>query len=331
MARCLPFFRSQDRQPYFVSPITGTASPLYSESFFGWFSATAQKQLAIYPSYSQIGRVQSKLDKQTCLSPKLETVHNVIAKIAPRKYQMDLGLRDQSTVEITGKQWKVSQTHKVRFERMQTADPFPIPEPALAKLPHYLKLMYGISEDDAHKLAHWMALSMLPDQKPPILVITGEERFEAVGQIRSIIDPAFSRHIDLPCSSKDMAQQAVENRILTYSTDDVLSEAKIKVFKEMYSGMRARIKDANPKRDKLYKIVNRPIIIASDVEQNINDHQISIEVNEFRTVDFAEIFGPLLDEMVKIVGQPLSYPKPLAMVMPQIAQQPTTPQWVNTS
>ena len=218
MARRLPFFRSQNRQPFYVSPTTGTVSPIYGRPFFHWFCAAAQKQLDIYPSFSQIGRVFSQLDKQIRLATTQETVHNVIAKIAPREYQMDLGRGDQSTVEITGKQWKVSHTHKARFERMDTSDPFPIPEPTLATLPHYLKLMYDISEDDAYKLSHWMALAMLPGQKPPILVITGEERFNAVGQIRSIIDPTFFTHITLPVSNSDMAQQAVENRAKTVTT-----------------------------------------------------------------------------------------------------------------
>ena len=99
----------------------------------------------------------------------------------------------------------------------------------------------------------------------------------------------------------------------------------------MYRGMTARIKFVNPKSARLFKVVTRPIIIASDVEQNINNQQISIEINQFRPVEHAEILGPLLDVMVKVIGQPICYPKPLAMAMPHVIQQSITPQYVNTS
>lgn len=331
MAQRLGLFRSQDRQPFFVHPTTGTASPLYSESFFGWFIQAAHKQLGLHPCSSQAGRVISQLDQQLRRSSNQEIVHTFSAKIAPRKYQIDLGHPNQTSLEITGREWKLTHHHQARFQRLETSEPFPIPEPTLAPLHQYLSQMYEISEDDAHKLSHWMAQSMLPNQTPPILMITGEACDEAVSQIRSIVDPASHTIIDLPINQKDLAQQAIENRVLAYSNSGEITQPKIDAFKAMYRGLAARLKQARRKFDRLYTVLTRPILIASQIKQQISNHQITIEINKWRPVAHSEILGPLLDVVVQIVGQPITYPEPRVMAMPRISNQSQIPQWANTS
>ena len=332
IAQRLPLFLSPDRQPFVICPSSATATPIYAEAFYAWLTFAAEKQLGSIPSPQQIGRVIRQLDNAAHTADTQETVHTRTAKIATKTYQIDLGLPDHTTVEVTGKQWRISQFHDARFQRLETSDPLPIPEPSLAKLHKYFELMYGITEDESHKLAQWLGQAMLPDQKPPILVITGEARDEAITQLRTFIDPAFHATIYLPTNRKELAQQAIENRVLAYVIDDKLPEQKIKDFNKLRQGMDARLRHASKKSAPIYTKLHRPIIFAAEKAIHISNQQLTIEINKTRTVEHAEILGPILDVVVQIVGQPITYPEPLTMKVasPQL-QQPDEPETPDTS
>ena len=331
LGQCAKFFISKDRQTYATYPATGTATPIYSQPFYRWLMSASEIRLGVVPSPQQMGRALSELDGQTRTAANVEAVYVRTAKLGNKNYQIDLGHDNHQTVELTGKQWTVAEDFNVPFQRLQTFDPFPIPEPTIAKLPVYLEQMYEISEKDAHKLSHWMAQAMLPEQKPPILVITGEARYDAVTQIRQHIDPCFHSIMNLPLNGNDLGQQAVENRVLAYSSDHPLSEKKIIDFKAMRVGMHARFREINPKDNILLATVHRPIIIASELKQEICRQQITIEINICRPVDHAEILGPLLDVVVQIIGQPTIYPKPVSMKVRAAESQPEVPEQPNTS
>ena len=320
IAHRAPLFLSPNRQPFVICPATATAVPLYSETFYGWFISAVEKKLGTIPSSQQVGQVIRNLNNQAHAARNQEAVHTRSAKIAPKTYQLDLGLDDNSTVEITGRNWSVSQFPDAYFERLETSDPLPIPEPTLAPLHTYLEKMYGISLDDAHKLSHWMAQAMLPDQKPPILLITGEAREEAVTQLKTLVDPSSHALIDLPVNRKDVAQQAIENGVLAYTTDEQLPETKILVLDAVRRGMPARLKQVSKGGPKRFTAIHRPIIIASLQTQKIGNHQLTIEINSTRQVEHNEIMGPLLDVVVQIVGQATVRKEPLTMRVPGTLQ-----------
>ena len=329
-----PLFLSQDRQPFVVCPSTATAHPLFSLGFSDWLLQASERHLGLLPTPQQIGRVVSTLDAQARAACTIEQVHTRTAKIAPNHYQIDLGHPDHSTIEVTGKQWTTGQSHAARFHRIETSDPLPIPEPSVAKLHVYLELLYGINTEDADKLAHWLGQAVLPDQKPPILLLTGESSPEAAAQLRSFIDPAFHATMPLPANPLDLAQQAIENRVLAYCVNDQLSVKKIRDFNTMQRGMSARLRHASRKHNRLFTSLHRPIIIASEVVQAVKicNQQLTIEIKKYRPVAHAEILGPILDVVVQIVGQPVVYPEPLTLIVPALPPpQVDAPEYPNTS
>ena len=156
--------------------------PLFSEAFFAWLSFAAETQL---------GRVIRELDNQARMALKIEQVHTRTAKIATKQYQIDLGDSSHNTIEVTGKQWTNGQFHDARFQRLETSDLFPVPEPTIAPLHTYLEQLYGISNDDAHKLAQWLGQAMLPDQKPKVVPVTVRYDFPAEKWCRSLYGTTF--------------------------------------------------------------------------------------------------------------------------------------------
>ena len=99
----------------------------------------------------------------------------------------------------------------------------------------------------------------------------------------------------------------------------------------MRKGVTSRLRQANKKLAPLYTIV-RPIMIAAEDKIEISPQQITIEINQALPVrDLDDMLGALLDVMVEIVGQPVTYPESLVFRAPTIAppadaQQPTEPQ-----
>ena len=331
VAQRAPLCLSPDRQPYIISPLTATAVPLYSEAFFDWFTHATEARLGLCPSSSQIARVIRDLDSGARKAQATEQIHTRIAKKATKHYQIDLGTPNIDVVELTGKNWQVSQHFDARFQRLETSDPMPIPQPSPVKLPVYLENMFGISVENAHKLSGWLAQAMLPEQKPPILVINGEASDEAVTKLRTLIDPVFHALIEMPTTAKQMAQQAIENRVLAYTITGPLSESKIQAFNKMRKGVTSRLRQANKKLAPLYTIVHRPIMIASEEKIEISPQQLTIEISKSLPVrDLDDMLGALLDVVVEIVGQPVIYPESLVFRAPAIApspdcQQPTVP------
>ena len=122
----------------------------------------------------------------------------------------------------------------------------------------------------------------------------------------------------MPATSKQMAQQAVENRILAYSIYNYLPEKTIQILNSVRYGMRARLKQANKNFTPLYDTVHRPIIISAEEAIKISNHQIHIEINKTHIVKAHEFLGALLDVVVQIVSQPAATEQPMVATMPQI-------------
>ena len=341
IAQRLPLFLSQDRQPFVICPSTATAHPLYSPSFSDWLLQAAQQHLRLTPAPQQIGRVVSILDAEARAAGTIKQVHTRTAKIAPRHYQIDLGHPDHSTIEITGRKWSIGHARHARharhprlarFHRIATATPLPLPQPTIAPLPKYLQLIYGISEVDAHKLAHWLGQALLPDQTPPLLMITGKANREAATQLRTWIDPAFHALMPLPYNRSNFAQHAVKNRVLAYYIGFGLSKKKVLDFREMRRGTHARLRHSNPKFNRLFTTIHRPVIVAAEEKQKICNRQLTIEINKSHQVAHAEILGPILDVAVQIVGQPTIHPQPLPITAQALPHRtPAAPPHTDTS
>ena len=312
LAQRLPLFLSQDNQTYVACP---TAFPVYSEDFFIWMFCQADKRLGYNASPSEIGRVARTLDAQARGAKTMEPVHTRIAKTGTKSYQLDLGTDDHQVVNITGKYWQQSQHFDVRFERIEDYKAFATPVCTANTLAACMEAQFSIAPDTAEKLALWVAQAMLPDQHPPILVITGKAREAAVEKLRNLIDPVNEPIIETPVNYTVLPRMALENKVLAFSVNDQFSQKIIKAINELHQGKRLQLKHCNRNRIKLRSTVHRTVIIATEEAQQISPGQFNLEINEAIDFEFGKIVGALLNLLVQIIGQPIV--RQSIMTMPQ--------------
>ena len=317
LAQRLPLFLSQDNQTYVACP---TAIPVYSEDFFVWLFCLAEKRLGYNASASEIGRVARMLDAQACGAKTREFVHTRIAKTGTKSYQLDLGTDDHQVVNITGQHWQQSQHFDVRFERLEDYKSITTPIRTANTLAACMEAQFSIATDTAEKLALWVAQALLPDQHPPILVITGNARVAAVEKLRNLIDPVNEPIIETPTNFTALPRMALENKVLAFSVNDQFPEKIRKAINELHQGKRLQLKHCNRNRIKLRSTAHRTVIIATEQAQQISPSQFNIEINEAIDFEFGKIMGALLNLMVQIIGQPIV--RQAVMTMPEPGERP---------
>ena len=330
LAQTLPLFLSKDNQPYVACP---TAVPLYSEDFFGWLLCESIKRFAYHPSQYELSWVIRTLDQQARQQKIKTTVHTRIAKLSPKSYQIDLTPDAQNGINITGKHWQQTQKFKAQFERFEAHTSLPIPEPTALTLGDCFNQIFQTSPEISAKLAIWLAEAFLPDQKPPILMITGDARDEAVTMLRNLIDPVHNPIIYSPGCPIELNRMALENRVLAFSFRGQPTEKLINKLNTMHEGARVHLRHSNKRRPKLFTTVERPIIIASAKPITLNKDQMSIEINQAPETEMGKVFYALLNLIVEIVAQEEQKKKYQAKTAPRAfaADSANHPQTIDTS
>lgn len=306
LAQTLPLFLSKDNQPYVSCP---TAIPLYSEDFFGWMLDQASKRLSYYPSQYEFCWVVRTLDQQARQAKNKQPIFTRIARLSPKNYQLDLTTADHQVINITGKRWQHSRHFKAQFERIEDHLPLPFPEPTKLTLGGCFQQIFQTSPEASDKLAIWLAEAILPNEKPPILIITGKAREQAVEMLRNLIDPVNCPIIYTPGCPIELNRMALENRVLAFSLWDQPTEKLTRKLNSVHQGTRVRLMHSNKRKPKLHTTVERPLLIASKEPISINRNQISLEINEAPNTEIGKVFHALLDLIVKIIGQPVAKPK----------------------
>ena len=313
IAQRAALFLSPDNQPYVACPL---ATPLYSESFFAWFIAETEQRLGSVPSGHQVAYVVRTLNAQANASKIFATPHRRIAKLPHGKYQLDLGTTDHQVINITGKDWSLSDQCDAYFERLNDNQDLPTPERTKLMLAECLQPIFKITRENAVKLALWLAQALLPGQPPPILIITGTAREAAIEKLRNLIDPVTCPIIETPYSRRELPRMALENKVLAFVFDEALTEKMILGFKAFHAGTRVRLRHHNKAGEKLRTTIHRPILIASSVPQQISPDQITIEINSAESTLQSKVFGALLDLLVAIIGIPAQITEPLVLSEP---------------
>ena len=319
IAQRIPLFLSPDKQPYVACP---TATPLYSETFFGWFITQVEQRLGSVPSGHQVAYVVRTLNAQAHATNQIATPHRRIAKIGPRQFQLDMGTDDHQVINLTGKDWQPSQECSTYFERLNDNQDFPAPERTKLMLFECLEKVFHLSPENAQKLAIWLAQALLPGQTPPILVITGTAREAAIEKLRNLIDPVTCPIIETPYSRRELPRMALENKVLAFVFDEALSEKMMQGLNAFQNGTRVRLRHHNKAGEKLRTTIHRPILIASSVAQKISPDQISIEINCAESTLQSKVFGALLDLLVALIAAPAQIMQPLVLTEP--GEQPPT-------
>ena len=286
-------FLSPHGQPYATLP-SGEATPLYSEDFFTFLYQLSEQQQAPLLDNFKLAKLLRELDAQAHSAKRTQSVPLRTHYSDSQTLLIDLQ-QNFDAVELTRKGWQISANFDTNFLRPTLNHPLPAPEPPQQDLPTYLTNLFAISKEEAGQLSNWLVTALLPDGKPPILVITGEAADEAASKLRNIIDPVPQALMPLPANTNQLGQLALTHRILAFAVYSELTEKRKAAFNAIQRGMPVQLRESNKRRGKLFGSVSRPVIIASATPQKISRNQISIEINTANQQDHAQILGALLN------------------------------------
>ena len=295
-------FLSTHGQPYATLP-TGEATPLFSEDFFTFLYQLSEQQQAPLPDNFKLAKLLRELDAQAHSAKRTQSVPLRTHYSDPQTLLIDLQ-QNFDAVELTRKGWQISANFDTNFLRPTLNHPLPAPELPQQDLPTYLTNLFDIGKEEAERLSSWLATALLPDGKPPILVITGEAADEAASKLRNIIDPVPQALMPLPANTNQLGQLALTHRVLAFAVYSELTEKRKAAFNAIQRGMPVQLRESNQRRGKLFGSVSRPIILASATPQKISRNQISVEINTANQQDHAQILGALLDVASAALNKP---------------------------
>ena len=313
IARRAHIFLTPDQQPYATVPLTGNTVPLYSATFRTWLSQAFEER-GFLPSASQFGTVLRKLDEDAHNgnTPQL-TVHLRTACHGNHSYRIDLDNLQNEAVEINGKQWSTTYNENCRFTRPQSAFSLPKPAETKAEIHKFLMPMFNITEPNAQMLVSWLVSALLPDLKPPILVITGTASDEGAAKLRSLIDPVTCPINVLPTTKNQFAQAAINNKVLVFQLDASPTNNCKAALNRLRKGMSVNLKEASRSRAPIAALIHRPIIISAEEPIKLHTSQLHIEINETRDVVHEQILGSLLDAVVRGIHEMTRRPAPVIL------------------
>ncbi len=308
LAHCANYFLSPDHQPHATLP-TGATVPLYSEDFFTWLHQIFDAQQITPPSSTQISYLQRLLDAEIWSARNIQTPHLRIAKTGQAAYEIDLETFDQATVQFNYHDWAIAEGSGLNFLRPALNHPLPRPEKSPHELPTHLARTFALDQENATRLAHWLAMAMLPDQQPPILVVTGKMRDQAARALRNLLDPVVHPLQEIPYTTAQLGQLALTNNVLAFSIFKYIAPSKIEALKKLQSGMLVKLKEVNKRRSPVWSTIARPVIISAGEPIQISPNQINIEINEANAGDNeSQLFGALLSMMVAVLNQIFTKP-----------------------
>ncbi len=280
-------------QPHATLP-SGAATPIYSEDFYTFLIQLAESQQSEFPNNNKLATVLRQLDARAHSSNLTQPVPLRTSQSGPGTVLIDLQ-ENFEAIELTRKGWSLTHNFDAPFLRPTQNIPLPAPEQPQHDLTTYLTQLFEIEPEPAQQLSHWLALALMPNEKPPILVITGEARDEAASKLRTLIDPVPQPLFPLPATTSQLGQLALTNKVLAFVTYGPLTEIRKAAFNRLRKGMPVRLKETNRRRSQIFDNVSRPIIIVAESEMEIGRHQISVEINKANQAGHAQMLGALLN------------------------------------
>ncbi len=300
----------------------GTAVPLYSEDFFTWLFEVFDHEQIPSPSSAQFSYVQRQLDAEAYTSRNFQKAHLRVAQTGQAAFEIDLDNFTHPTINLNYHEWALTAAApESNFLRPTQNHPLPIPEPSPDDLPTTLANDFALTPETAKQLAEWLALAMLPNQQPPILVITGKKRDEATRKLRTLLDPVIHPLLEIPYTNRELGQLALTNNVLAFSVFKYIAPSKIEALNKLQSGVLVKLKEVNNRRGQVWTTVSRPIILSASEPIQISTNQINIEINEAAATEISpQLFGALLSMMVTVLNQIHSRP-----ILERHVHQPTPP------
>ena len=304
LAQNVKLFLTPDHQTCAILP-NGTSVPLYSEDFFTWLLQASDLKQIPSPSSPQFSYLQRELDAEAHGTRNLQKAHLRIAQTGQAAFEIELDNFTHPTINLNYHNWTLTDAApESNFFRPTQNHPLPIPEQSPIDLPATLARDFTLSPETAKQLAEWLALAMLPDQQPPILVITGKMRDQAACKLRNLLDPVVHPLLEIPYTNRELGQLALTNNVLAFSIFKYIAPSKIEALNKLQSGMLIKLKEVNKRRGAIWSTVARPIIISAGEPIQISPNQLNIEINEANAEEIsAHLFGALLSMMVTVLNQ----------------------------
>ena len=268
-------FLTPDKQPH--ASLGDNTVPLYSAMFRSWLSDRFEYH-GFFPSPAQYGAVLRKLDDDAHKGADTLQVHlRTALTTKPHHYRYDLANQDSEAIAINGKQWSIVPDLSCAFRRPQSS--IKLPKPVKSKVPIHFFLMdlFHIKQEQVQTLANWLVAAMLPDLKPPILVIAGRSN-QRSSQQNSIFNRP--RHLSDSLAAKQ------QEPVGTIGDSQPCGSAS--------GGF-----NINQKLQSIAKFVaHRPIIISALGPIAIDEKQINLEINKTSETELNAVLGALLNAVV---------------------------------
>lgn len=189
----LEIFRAPSATPHAripQGPARPWSLPIGAPEFGDWLLLTAQKELTLFPSVSQIRQALRSLAATANFGnhPTRPTPLRFLKTEAA--LSIDLGDR-ANIITINAAGWSITQDLQTAWLSPRTQLPLPTPEATETSLAAMLANALDLNRADSAKLSHWIANACSPSlfpQQP--LVLTGPARHQAAQLLRDLIDPS---------------------------------------------------------------------------------------------------------------------------------------------
>ena len=292
----LEIFRATSATPHAripQSPARPWSLPIGAPEFGDWLLTTAQKELNLFPSVSQIRQALRSLAATANFG-------NHPTRPTPLRFlktetalSIDLGDRTNIiTINPTG--WTITPDLQTAWLSPRTQLPLPTPEATEISLAVMLANALDLNRADSAKLSTWITNACTPSifpQQP--LVLTGPARHQAAQLLRDLIDPSATPF-----------QKASRSHIKS-ETEGL----HLLVFPEV-----TRLTDR-------LRRLTQPVIYTNEVPIKKAENPLTIQIGECQ--------GPLISQLLGALCNCIS--QQLANLQPQIQQESEIKQAVRTN
>jgi energy-coupling factor transporter ATP-binding protein EcfA2 len=275
LARQASPFCSKDGQACASFPASTehrTVAPLRSALFRDWLTAIFYKEYATAPSPLAFRTVLRTLEAQARFGDfPNQSVSRRIAfegdPFFPSKIILDLANPAGEVLEITSRDWRITNNFKTAFRQSTTALPLPNPDQATshqtpAALSDWAKLFHLSTPQYAAVLA-WLTAALRPTPPYPILVLNGPSgsgKSVLARALRALIDPSAAPIHRLPARDHELCELALNNWILVFDQVHRVPNKISETLCALSSGDAIEITQPDL-RDPLVFEVARPIIV----------------------------------------------------------------------
>lgn len=299
--------------------------PLCSSEFFTWVTRVLEDR-GIYPSAGQLSHFIRILDGQTREAQIFRSVNHRIYQTAPKTYRIDLHNREMEVINLSADGWCIDDNYDSSFYTPDGTLPFLRPEPIKTKLPQCLEKLLHLPQEKAKQLSTWLVEALLPGNIVPALVITGTARYQAATKLRQLLDPMICPLLVMPSTTRRLGQVALTNRVMALSISGKLPPARIVALNDLRTGLQVDLKQVDRSSGPSSTLLQRPIILALEKEQNIHEGQLTIEVNETAMAEPADLLAALLDAAVEAIRETEEKEKEI-IYFEKVRTEPESREW----